>query len=90
MTIDLTHNRNSNTYLIETRHGLISPCIGCRKFEPILLRGEDYFKYFMQNACIEDAFPYLSRDEREKSSFLESIQLAGTSCSKEIVTNESH
>ena len=62
--IDLSHG-SSNTYLVEARHGLILPCIHCRKFRPILLDGNEYWNFFMRGVPIERAFPSLTLEQRE-------------------------
>lgn len=58
-------NGSQNTYLVETRHQLIMPCIHCGQFRPVLLDGNDYYRYFMRGLRIEECFSYLTLQQRE-------------------------
>lgn len=59
-------NGASNTYLVETRHRLIPSCLHCARFVPVKLDGNDYHRFFVQNAdYIQHIFPYLTGAQRE-------------------------
>lgn len=62
--LDLSRD-GSDTYEVTDRHRLIPKCPVCKRGSDITLRGSDYFAYFQRGAYIQDAFPYLTPEERE-------------------------
>lgn len=54
----------TKTYRVEARHRMIPNCMVCGQGSRVLLKGDDYYKYFVQGAPIS-IFDYLTMGERE-------------------------